>query len=77
MREQVAQIVSALEELYLGSQVAGLRGNCYKAVCESVTSARRGTRDVPSQSSVKMIRCKVKRVGALRDLGVRHVMERL
>ena len=48
MREQVAQIVSALEELYLGSQVAGLRGNCYRAVHESVTSARRGTRDVPS-----------------------------
>ena len=29
MREQVAQTVSALEELHLGSQVAGLGGNCY------------------------------------------------
>ena len=27
MREQVAQIVGSLEELYLGSQVASLRGN--------------------------------------------------
>ena len=43
MREQVVQTVGALEELHLGSQVAGLRGICYKAVCESVTSARRGT----------------------------------
>ena len=77
MREQVAETVGALEELYLGSQVAGLRGNCYRAVRESVMSVRRGTRDVPSQSSVGEIRCRVKRVGALRDLGIRHVMERL
>ena len=31
MREQVAQTVGALEELHLGSQVADLRGNCYKS----------------------------------------------
>ena len=43
MREQVAQTVGAPEELYLGSQVADLRGICYRAVRESVTSARRGT----------------------------------
>ena len=43
MREQVAQTVGAPEELYLGSQVADLRGICYRVVCESVTSARRGT----------------------------------
>ena len=77
MREQVAQTVSTSKELYLGSQVADLRGICYRAVRESVTSARRGTRDVPNKSSVEKIRCRVKQVGALRDLGVRHVMERL
>ena len=60
-----------------GSQVADLRGICYRAVRESVTSVRRGTRDVPKKSSVEKIRCGVKRVGALRDLGVRHVIERL
>ena len=60
-----------------GSQVAGLRGICYRAERESVTSARRGMRDVPSKSSVEKIRYRVERVGALRDLGVRHVMERL
>ena len=60
-----------------GSQVAGLRGICYKAERESVTSARRGKRDVPNKSSVEKIRCRVKWVGALQDLGVRHVMERL
>ena len=60
-----------------GSQVADLRGICYRAVREAVTSARRGTRDVPNKSSIEKIRCKVKQVGALRDLGVRHVMERL
>ena len=32
---------------------------------------------MPNKSSVEKIRCKVKRVGALRDLGVRHVMELL
>ena len=31
MREQVAQIVGAPEELHLGSQSAGLGGNCYKS----------------------------------------------
>ena len=31
MREQVAQTVGALEELHLGSQAAGLGGNCYKS----------------------------------------------
>ena len=31
MREQVAQTVGAPEELYLGSQVESLRGNCYKS----------------------------------------------
>ena len=31
MREQVAQTISALEELHLGSQAAGLGGNCYKS----------------------------------------------
>ena len=31
MREQVAQTVGAPEELYLGSQAAGLGGNCYKS----------------------------------------------
>ena len=70
MREQVAQIVGAPEELYLGSQVVGLRGNCYKAMRKSVMSARRGTRDVPSQSSVKKKPCRVKWAGALQDLGV-------
>ena len=30
MREQVAQTVGAPEELHLGSQAAGLGGNCYK-----------------------------------------------
>ena len=77
MREQVPQTVSALEELYFGSQVADLRGICYRVVRESVTSARRGTRDVPNKSSVEKIRCRVKQVDALRDLGVRHVMKRL
>ena len=43
MREQVAQTDGAPEELYLGSQVAGLRGICYRAVRESVMSARKGT----------------------------------
>ena len=59
------------------SQVTGLWGICYRAVRESVTSATRGTRDVPNKSSVEMIRCRVEQVGALRDLGVRHAMERL
>ena len=77
MREQVAQTVGAPKELHLGSQVAGLRGTCYRAERESVTSVGRGMRDVPNKSSVEKIRCRVKRVGALRDLGVRHVMERL
>ena len=77
MREQVAQIVGASEELHLGSQVAGLRGICYRAYRKSVTSAGRGTRDVPNKSSVEKKHYRVKRVGALRDLGVRHVMERL
>ena len=31
MREQVAHTVGALEELHLGSQAAGLGGNCYKS----------------------------------------------
>ena len=31
MREQVAQTVGAPEELHLGSQEAGLGGNCYKS----------------------------------------------
>ena len=39
MREQVAQRVGAPEDLHLGSQVAGLRGICYKAERKSVTSA--------------------------------------
>ena len=56
MREQGAQTVGAPEELYLGSQVAGLRANCYRAVRESVTRARRGTRDVPNKSSVGTFR---------------------
>ena len=60
-----------------GSQVKGLRGICYRAECESVTSVESGTRDVPNKSSVEKIPCRVKRVGALRDLGVRQVMERL
>ena len=77
MREQVAQTIGAPKELHLGSQVAGLRGICYRAERKSVTSAGRGTRDVPNKSSVDKIRCRVKRVGALRDLGIRHVMERL
>ena len=77
MKEQAAQTNGVPKELYLGSQVADLRGICYRAVRESVTSARRGTRAVPNKSNVEKIRCRVKRVGALRDLGVRHVMERL
>ena len=60
-----------------GSQVADLGGICYRAERESVTSVGRGTRDVPNKSSVEKIRYRVKRVGALRDLGIRHVMERL
>ena len=75
MREQVAQTVGVPKGLCLGSQVADLRGICYRAVRESVTSARRGTRDVPNKSNVEKIRCMVKQVGALQDLGVRHVME--
>ena len=70
MREQVAQTVGAPEELHLGSQVAGLRGICNRAERESIMSARRGTRDVPNKSSVEKVRCRVKQVGALRDLGV-------
>ena len=31
MREQVAHTVGAPEELHLGSQAAGLGGNCYKS----------------------------------------------
>ena len=31
MREQVAQTVGAPEESHLGSQAAGLGGNCYKS----------------------------------------------
>ena len=31
MREHVAQTVGAPEELHLGSQAAGLGGNCYKS----------------------------------------------
>ena len=31
VREQVAQTVGAPEELHLGSQAAGLGGNCYKS----------------------------------------------
>ena len=34
MREQVAQTDGAPEELYLGIQVAGLRGICYRAECK-------------------------------------------
>ena len=34
-------------------------------------------RDVLNKSSVEEIRCRVERVGALRDLCVRHAMERL
>ena len=75
MREQVAQTDGVPKGLCLGSQVASLRGICYRVVRESVTSARRGTRDMPNKSSVEKIRCRVKRVGALRDLGVRHVIE--
>ena len=61
----------------LGKSSSTLRGICYRLVRESVTSARRGTLDVPNKSSVEKIHCRVKRVGALRDLGIRHVMERL
>ena len=43
MREQVAQTDGVPKGLCLGSQVADLRGVCYRAVHESVTSARRGT----------------------------------
>ena len=46
-----------------------------RAVRESVTSA--GTRDVPNKSNVEMMRCRVERVDALRDLSFRHAMERL
>ena len=31
MREQVVQKVGAPEELHLGSQAAGMGGNCYKS----------------------------------------------
>ena len=65
MREQVAQTDGVPKGLCLGSQVAGLIGICYKAVRESLTSTRRGTRDVPNKSSVEKICCRVKRVGAL------------
>ena len=53
MREQVAQTDGVLKGLCLGESVADLRGICYRAVRESVTSARRGTRDVPNKSSVQ------------------------
>ena len=42
-REQVALTFGAQWEMHLGSQVAGLRGTCGRAVCESVMSAMRGT----------------------------------
>ena len=77
MREQVAQRWCSEWCCTWGSQVAGLGGICYRAVRESVTSAQRGTRDVPNKSSVEEIRCRVERVGVLRDLCVRHAMERL
>ena len=77
MREHVTHTVGAPEEFHLESQAVGLGGICYRAERESVTSAGRGTRDVPNKSIVEKIRCRVKRVGALRDLGIRHVMERL
>ena len=34
-------------------------------------------RNVLNKSSVEKIRCRVKQVGALRDLGVQRVMEQL
>ena len=40
MREQVAQTDGAPEELHLGSQAAGLGGNCYKS-CARVSNKRR------------------------------------
>ena len=35
MREQVAQTVGAPEELHLGSQAAGMGGNCYKSSAQA------------------------------------------
>ena len=43
MREQIAQTDGVPKGLFLGSQAAGLGVICYRAVRESVTSARRGT----------------------------------
>ena len=74
MREHVAQIVGAPEELCLGSQAAGLGGNCYKSSAR-VSNKRRERHVRCAKSSVEKIRCRVKRVGTLRDLGIRHVME--
>ena len=54
MQEQIAQTIGALKGLYLGSQVTCLRGTCYRAVRESVMSARRGTRDVSSHININM-----------------------
>ena len=78
MREQVAQTIGALEELHLGSQATGLGGNCYKSSARvSNEHKERHVRCAKQESSVEKIRCRVKRVGALRYLGIRHVMERL
>ena len=77
MREQVAQTVGAPEELHLGSQAAGLGGNCYKSSARISNERKERHVSVPNKSSVEKIRCRVKRVCALRDLSIRHVMERL
>ena len=42
-----------------GSQVASLRGIDYRAVCELVMRVKRGTRGVPSETSVEKMRCRV------------------
>ena len=72
VREEFAQTVDACRNRTWGSQVAGLRGTCYRVVRKSMMSARIGTREVPREINVGKIRCSVKLVGALRDLGVRH-----
>ena len=70
MREQIAQTDGVPKGLCLGESSSRPKSICYRAVRESVTSVGKGTRDVPNKSSVEKIRCRVKRVGALRDLGV-------
>ena len=46
MREQVAQLVGAPEELHLGSQAVGLGGNCYKSSAQVSNKAQGEAREM-------------------------------